>query len=103
MSKEKEQLPIDFAQDKPRTLREMADHVNVEYKQLTKIVRRLVCIGKMKQADKVRINDKHFNTYIATSLRHRDALESSNEAVTTPAPSFMHDPMMAAFYSKQNI
>ncbi len=78
MSKEKEQLLIDFAQSNPRTLREMSEHINVEYKQLTKIVRRLVCIGRMKQADKVRINDKQFNTYIATSLRYKDALQSSN-------------------------
>jgi len=100
---------LSFTQSTPRTIAEIADHLyltmqkHADHRFIGNCMRHLSMNGLIKQCDKRKVAMAWANTYKAMTKHEQDAFHQRKERMATPSPSFLNDPMMAAFYSKQNI
>lgn len=109
MNQQLQDVILDYAKLSPRTIAEIADHLYLtmqkyaDHRAVGNCMRHLIMIGLIKQCDKRKVGMAWANTYKAMTKHEQDAFQHRKERMTTPSPSFLNDPMMAAFYSKQNI
>lgn len=110
MNKQLQNTILSFTQSTPRTISEIADHIYITLKKyadhetVAKDMRDLARDGLVKKAAKRRMKyATNLNQYLTTTMDERIAMEESNKKATTKKPAFINDPIMAAFYSRQNI
>jgi len=103
MNKTTQQFITDFIEFQPKTLKEISDYTGYEYVTIANYMRQLCSLGLVKKIEKRQIGNAGFNQYLATTMDERIALEESNKRVTTALSGFANDPLMKAFYSKENI
>ena len=109
MNKQLQDTILEFTHHAPHTISEIVDHiyltlqVHVSHKTLASNMRGMHGAGLVKQRDKRRIGMALCNTYKAASTHDREELAKHNLSVTTQSPGFANDPLLAAFYGKQNI
>lgn len=109
MNQQLQDAILEFAHHTPRTIAEIADHLyltmqkHTDHRFIGNCMRHLICVGLVKQCDKRKVGMAYCNTYKATTAHERQLFELNNKRVTTSSPSFTNDPLLAAFYGKQNI
>lgn len=115
MNKQLQDTILSFTQTEPRTIAEVAEHLYIhhpeyaEYEVVRLTLRRMILSGAMKNAPKRKVRTAWLNHYLATTEEDRQELANRNVKVSTPSPeftgkpSFTNDPLLAAFYSKENI
>ena len=110
MNKQLQDAILDYTQYSPRTIAEIADHIYItlrkyaDHETVAKDMRELARRGLVKKVANRRVKyATNLSQYKATTIDERIALEESNKQVTSASPAFRNDPILAAFYSKQNI